>query len=182
MSQPNLFLFKSLLLEYTQKQRLHKPVYESLKKGPGHEPIFTASVIVKGQKYDSPPSSCSRNVKAAEHAAARVALEELCKEEGNSSAGNYPSAVVSFDFSSFAVNHAVICLNLCAFLPYTFCCHSNWSRGFVKTYFRSNWNNLTCQILIIAGKSQGREMSPHMKLLWRLQGLIMLEILQKLRK
>jgi hypothetical protein len=138
ISQPNNFLFKSQLMEFTQKQRLHKPVYESVNKGAVHEPIFAATVIVNGHKYDSPPSSCSRTVKAAEHAAARVALEELCKEEGNAWAGNYPSAVVSFDFSSFAVNPDVICWNLCAFMPYTLCCHRSWTQGFVKPYFGSN--------------------------------------------
>ena len=93
-------------MEFTQKQRLHKPVYESVNKGAVHEPIFAATVIVNGQKYDSPPSSCSRTVKAAEHAAARVALEELFKEEGNASAGNYPSAVLDSGLCKTRVMHA----------------------------------------------------------------------------
>ena len=74
----------------------------------------------------------SRTVKIVEHAVTRVAHEELCKEEGNASAGNYPSVVVSFDFSSFVVNPNVIRWNPCAFMPYTLCCHRSWTQGFVK--------------------------------------------------
>lgn len=99
MSQPKPLLIKNELLIYTQKQHLPEPEYEIVKEGPDHKAIFTATVIVNGQRYDSPPSTCSSNRKAAEHAAARVALEKLCNKEGN-----YPSEV----FSSYAVNSDVI--------------------------------------------------------------------------
>eukprot|EP00253_Pinus_taeda_P016699 PITA_16699 len=88
MSQPKPLLFKNKLLIYTQKQHLPEPKYEIVKEGPDHKAIFTATVIVDGERYGSHPSSCSSNRKAAEHAAARVALEKLCNKEGN-----YPSEV-----------------------------------------------------------------------------------------
>jgi len=54
----------------------------------------------------SSASRCSRTVKVAEHAAARVSLEELCKEEGNASIGNYPSAVLDSGPCKTRVMHA----------------------------------------------------------------------------
>lgn len=72
----DIIMFKSQLQEYVQKASLPTPVYETTKEGPPHEPKFKSTVIVNGVSYVSPPSDF-RNRKAAEHAAARVALEEL---------------------------------------------------------------------------------------------------------
>lgn len=71
-----IIMFKNQLQEYVQKASLPKPSYETTQEGPAHRPKFTSTVIVNGISYVSPPSDF-RNRKAAEHAAARVALEEL---------------------------------------------------------------------------------------------------------
>lgn len=73
---PDIIMFKNQLQEYVQKASLPKPFYETTQEGPAHQPKFTSTVIVNGISYVSPPSDF-RNRKAAEHAAARVALEEL---------------------------------------------------------------------------------------------------------
>lgn len=71
-----IIMFKNQLQEYVQKASLPKPSYKTTQEGPAHRPKFTSTVIVNGISYVSPPSDF-RNRKAAEHAAARVALEEL---------------------------------------------------------------------------------------------------------
>lgn len=76
----NTVMFKSQLLEYTQKASLPKPLYEYTKDGPPHDSRFKATVVVNGVRYDS--ASNFRNRKAAEHAAAQLALEELQKKTG----------------------------------------------------------------------------------------------------
>ncbi|CAN4122395.1 unnamed protein product [Withania somnifera] len=69
------YIFKSRLQEYTQKVGLPTPVYETIKEGPSHEPIFRSTVIVNGVRYDSLPGFFNR--KAAEQSAAEVALMKL---------------------------------------------------------------------------------------------------------
>ncbi|CAN4092366.1 unnamed protein product [Withania somnifera] len=69
------YVFKSRLQEYTQKVGLPTPVYETIKEGPSHEPIFRSTVVVNDVRYDSLPGFFNR--KAAEQSAAEVALVKL---------------------------------------------------------------------------------------------------------
>ncbi|XP_011626425.1 double-stranded RNA-binding protein 7 [Amborella trichopoda] len=73
----NCYVFKSRLQEYAQKAGIPTPVYETVKEGPSHEPIFRSSVTINDVKYDSLPGFANR--KAAEQSAAEVALMELLK-------------------------------------------------------------------------------------------------------
>ncbi|KAG6433100.1 hypothetical protein SASPL_104707 [Salvia splendens] len=76
-SVSNCYVFKSQLQEYCQKMGLITPVYETIKEGPSHEPIFKSAVVVNNVRYDSLPGFFNR--KAAEQSAAEVALIELSK-------------------------------------------------------------------------------------------------------
>ncbi|XP_031478684.1 double-stranded RNA-binding protein 8-like isoform X1 [Nymphaea colorata] len=73
----NCYVFKSRLQEYAQKAGISTPVYETVKEGPSHEPVFRSTVLVNGVRYDSLPGFFNR--KAAEQSAAEVALLELMK-------------------------------------------------------------------------------------------------------
>lgn len=86
-------MYKSQLQEYAQKAGLIAPTYEHVKEGASHEPRFKSTVWVNSQKYDSAPGFLT--VRAAEHAAAKVALDYLQK---NQTSGITPSAVVSHLF------------------------------------------------------------------------------------
>lgn len=81
-------MYKSQLQEYAQKAGLIAPTYEHVKEGASHEPRFKSTVWVNSQKYDSAPGFLT--VRAAEHAAAKVALDYLQK---NQTSGITPSAV-----------------------------------------------------------------------------------------
>uniref|UniRef100_A0A1D1YWG1 Double-stranded RNA-binding protein 8 n=1 Tax=Anthurium amnicola TaxID=1678845 RepID=A0A1D1YWG1_9ARAE len=71
------YVFKSRLQEYAQKVGIPTPVYETVKEGPSHEPVFKSTVIVNNVRYDSLPGFFNR--KSAEQSAAEVALVELGK-------------------------------------------------------------------------------------------------------
>ncbi|XP_042438075.1 double-stranded RNA-binding protein 8-like isoform X1 [Zingiber officinale] len=71
------YVFKSRLQEYAQKVGIPTPVYQTLKEGPSHEPVFKSTVIVKDVRYDSLPGFFNR--KAAEQSAAEIALSEIHK-------------------------------------------------------------------------------------------------------
>ncbi|KAJ0237665.1 Double-stranded RNA-binding protein 1 [Hirschfeldia incana] len=71
------YVFKSRLQEYAQKYKLPTPLYETIKEGPSHKPVFQSTVIVDYVRYDSLPGFFNR--KAAEQSAAEVALQELAK-------------------------------------------------------------------------------------------------------
>ncbi|XP_039119299.1 double-stranded RNA-binding protein 8-like [Dioscorea cayenensis subsp. rotundata] len=73
----NCYVFKSRLQEYAQKAGILNPVYETVKEGPSHEPVFQSTVIVNNVKYDSLPGFYNR--KAAEQSAAEIALMEIHK-------------------------------------------------------------------------------------------------------
>lgn len=70
-------MFKSRLQEYAQRYKLPTPLYETIKEGPSHKPLFQSTVIVNDVRYDSLPGFFNR--KAAEQSAAEVALQELAK-------------------------------------------------------------------------------------------------------
>ncbi|CAL9068645.1 unnamed protein product [Musa banksii] len=71
------YVFKSRLQEYAQKVGIPTPVYQTLKEGPSHEPVFKSTVIVNHVRYDSLPGFFNR--KAAEQSAAEIALVEIHK-------------------------------------------------------------------------------------------------------
>lgn len=82
-------MYKSQLQEYSQKAGLINPVYEHVKEGAPHEPRFQSTVCVNGQSYASAPGY--PNLRAAEHAAAKVALDAL---QNSQTPGVIPSPVV----------------------------------------------------------------------------------------
>lgn len=71
----NIKMYKSQLHEYVQKESMPTPVYVTTQEGTIHDPKFKSTVTIKGVSYVSPPGS--RNRRAAEHAAAQVALQNL---------------------------------------------------------------------------------------------------------
>lgn len=83
-------MYKSQLQEYSQKAGLMNPVYEHVKEGAPHEPRFQSTVCVNGQSYASAPGY--PNLRAAEHAAAKVALDALL--QNSQTLGVVPSPVV----------------------------------------------------------------------------------------
>jgi dsRNA-specific ribonuclease len=83
-------MYKSQLQEYAQKASIPAPVYEFVKEGASHEPRFKAIVILNNVQYESPPGF--PNLKSAEHAAAKAALDGLFQTTGGT--GVTPSPVV----------------------------------------------------------------------------------------
>ncbi|ONK78722.1 uncharacterized protein A4U43_C02F21750 [Asparagus officinalis] len=73
----NCYVFKSRLQEYAQKIGISTPVYDTIKEGPSHQPVFKSTVTVNDLKYESLPGFFNR--KAAEQSAAEVALIEIHK-------------------------------------------------------------------------------------------------------
>ncbi|XP_041989685.1 double-stranded RNA-binding protein 1-like isoform X2 [Salvia splendens] len=82
-SVSSCYVFKSQLLEYCQKTGLTTPVYETIKEGPSHEPVFKSTVVVNNARYVSLPGFHNR--KASEQSAAEVALLALAKSNNSSS-------------------------------------------------------------------------------------------------
>ncbi|KAG6543557.1 hypothetical protein Mapa_015051 [Marchantia paleacea] len=82
-------MHKSQLQEYAQKAAILPPVYEFVKEGASHEPRFKCIVILNGVSYESPPGF--PNLKSAEHAAAKVALDAL--QQTTDGTGVSPSPV-----------------------------------------------------------------------------------------
>lgn len=68
-------MYKSQLQELCHKKSWNLPVYESVKDGPDHRPVFTATVTVNGSTFDSPEQCCSS--KEAQNVAARVAFDHF---------------------------------------------------------------------------------------------------------
>ncbi|KAH7561351.1 hypothetical protein JRO89_XS10G0215000 [Xanthoceras sorbifolium] len=67
--------YKSQLQSYARCKNIDSPSYTSIREGPAHAPCFKATVTVDGGTFESPDFFKSR--KAAEHAAANVALMSL---------------------------------------------------------------------------------------------------------
>ena len=88
------YVFKSRLQEYAQKVGIPTPVYQTLKEGPSHEPVFKSTVIVNHVRYDSLPGFFNR--KAAEQSAAEIALVEIHKS--GQMIENLPTVVCSLTF------------------------------------------------------------------------------------
>lgn len=77
------FIYKSRLQEYAQRSSQSFPVYQTVNVGTPHAPRFRSTVLVDRDTYMSPNTFQQR--KAAEHDAARVALESIqtkIKREG----------------------------------------------------------------------------------------------------
>ncbi|KAH8956754.1 hypothetical protein BDL97_07G059000 [Sphagnum fallax] len=68
-------MYKSQLQEFAQKAGFTPPLYEFVKEGPSHEPRFKSMVTVNSVTYES--NLVFPNLKSAEHAAAKVALNAL---------------------------------------------------------------------------------------------------------
>lgn len=81
-------MYKSQLQEFAQKAGFTPPLYEFVKEGPSHEPRFKSMVTVNSVTYES--NLVFPNLKSAEHAAAKVALNALFPAYGVA-----PSPVVS---------------------------------------------------------------------------------------
>ncbi|XP_009116940.1 double-stranded RNA-binding protein 4 [Brassica rapa] len=68
-------MYKSQLQSYALKQNMELPVYAAERQGPAHAPRFRCKVTVCGQTFQS--QEFCPTLKAAEHAAAKVALASL---------------------------------------------------------------------------------------------------------
>ncbi|XP_018460351.1 double-stranded RNA-binding protein 4 [Raphanus sativus] len=68
-------MYKSQLQSYAMKQNMELPVYAAERQGPAHAPRFRCKVTVFGQTFQS--LEFCPTLKAAEHAAAKVALASL---------------------------------------------------------------------------------------------------------
>ncbi|KAL2613976.1 hypothetical protein R1flu_025668 [Riccia fluitans] len=82
-------MHKSQLQEYAQKAGILPPVYKSIKEGASHEPRFKCTVTLNGVNYES--AEGFPNLKAAEHAAAKAALDAL--QQTTDGSGHSPSPV-----------------------------------------------------------------------------------------
>ncbi|KAG6476789.1 hypothetical protein ZIOFF_066037 [Zingiber officinale] len=107
------YVFKSRLQEYAQKVGIPTPVYQTLKEGPSHEPVFKSTVIVKDVRYDSLPGFFNR--KAAEQSAAEIALSEIHKS--GLMTENMPTVVDeenlhSYSFAGTIGHETGLCKNL----------------------------------------------------------------------
>ncbi|KAG6696764.1 hypothetical protein I3843_09G160500 [Carya illinoinensis] len=71
-------LYKNLLQEFVQKEGLGLPVYDTIKSGEAHAPIFVSTVEIDGKVFKGQET---RNKKQAEMSAAKVAYTTMkeCK-------------------------------------------------------------------------------------------------------
>ncbi|KAK9951094.1 hypothetical protein M0R45_006554 [Rubus argutus] len=74
-SQCDQLVYKSRLVEYTQRSRIELPVYCTVNEGLPHIPKFRSSVLVNGTTYNSPNTFSLR--KAAEQDAAKIAMADI---------------------------------------------------------------------------------------------------------
>ncbi|KAG2260907.1 hypothetical protein Bca52824_080201 [Brassica carinata] len=68
-------VYKSQLQSYALKQNMDLPIYAAERQGPAHAPLFRCRVTVCGQTFQS--HDFFPTLRAAEHAAAKVALASL---------------------------------------------------------------------------------------------------------
>lgn len=68
-------VYKSQLQSYALKQNMDLPIYAAERQGPAHAPLFRCRVTVCGQTFQS--HEFFPTLRAAEHAAAKVALASL---------------------------------------------------------------------------------------------------------
>ncbi|CAH8326425.1 unnamed protein product [Eruca vesicaria subsp. sativa] len=68
-------MYKSQLQSYALKQNMELPVYAAERQGPAHSPLFRCKVTVCGQTFQG--QEFCPTLRAAEHAAAKVALASL---------------------------------------------------------------------------------------------------------
>ncbi|KAJ1376386.1 Double-stranded RNA-binding domain [Sesbania bispinosa] len=77
-SQP--LMYKNRLQEFAQKSNIALPMYQTIKEGDQHTPMFRSTVLVDGVSYTTQVTFPQK--KAAEQEAARLALENLCGKIG----------------------------------------------------------------------------------------------------
>ncbi|KAF5475705.1 hypothetical protein F2P56_007481 [Juglans regia] len=83
-------LYKNLLQEFVQKEGLGLPVYDTIKSGEPHAPIFVSTVEIDGKVFKGQET---RNKKQAEMSAAKVAFTTM--KEFSAEVDCYPSIVSS---------------------------------------------------------------------------------------
>ena len=66
---------KSVLYEFTEKEDIQRPFFQTVKEGPCHAPRFQSTVLVANASFTSQTTFPHR--KAAEEDASKVALEGL---------------------------------------------------------------------------------------------------------
>lgn len=86
--------YKNRLQEYTQKEGLPLPLYQTIFDGTLHSPMFKSTVVVNGVSYTSPKLFPNR--KAAEMDAARIALLSVPQLETNCSINQ---EVIAYEFT-----------------------------------------------------------------------------------
>jgi len=75
---PPAEMSKNRLQEYAQKNSLPLPVYDTVNEGENNIQHFKSTVTINGAKYESAPGF--NNKKAAQKAAAKVAVEDLQRQ------------------------------------------------------------------------------------------------------
>uniref|UniRef100_M4CU08 DRBM domain-containing protein n=1 Tax=Brassica campestris TaxID=3711 RepID=M4CU08_BRACM len=85
-------MYKSQLQSYALKQNMELPVYAAERQGPAHAPRFRCKVTVCGQTFQS--QEFCPTLKAAEHAAAKVALASLTPLNPEASSHSFWTGVV----------------------------------------------------------------------------------------
>ncbi|ESR59660.1 hypothetical protein CICLE_v10018273mg [Citrus x clementina] len=71
--------YKSVLQNYARRKNLDSPLYSSIREGPAHACSFKARVTIDGHTFES--LEFFKNLKQAEHAAAKVALFSLACDD-----------------------------------------------------------------------------------------------------
>ncbi|XP_038707168.1 double-stranded RNA-binding protein 1-like [Tripterygium wilfordii] len=74
-------LYKNLLQEFAQREKIHMPAYKTEKSGPPHNPAFFSSVEVGGEVFHGKPGGSK---KEAEREAAKVAYSVLKERKSGS--------------------------------------------------------------------------------------------------
>lgn len=88
--------YKNFLQQYTQKEGLPLPVYQTAFDGALHSPQFRSTVVVNGESYVSANFFPTR--KAAEMDAARIALLSVLQQEDNCS---IDQEVIAWELTSY---------------------------------------------------------------------------------
>ncbi|KAL2613979.1 hypothetical protein R1flu_025671 [Riccia fluitans] len=82
-------MHKSQLQEYSQNADILPPVYKSIEECASHEPKYKCTVHLNGVNYES--AEGFPNLKADEHAAAKMTLDSL--QQTTDGSGHSPSPV-----------------------------------------------------------------------------------------
>ncbi|XP_002532469.3 double-stranded RNA-binding protein 4 isoform X1 [Ricinus communis] len=75
---PEHLMYKNRLQEYTQRQSLQLPIYQTVNEGYPHDPKFRSTVLVDGEEYTSHNTFSHR--KEAEQDVAKLALTSITEK------------------------------------------------------------------------------------------------------